>query len=388
LASISLDAFDRALDLDPDVALQASRYLFQRVIEPLADAFDPALCDVYARFFSEALPRALPELNSSDLLARYRRVRTVRLCRSEPRKVFVLSRVTLGADVAVTSVILDAIKVRFPEALICLVGPLKCWELFSADPRIHHMEASYPRNARLRDRLAIWPDLHRAVNEPDSVLVDPDSRLTQLGLLPIGSSDENYYLFESRAYGGDSCDPLPVLTRRWVAEVFGVDSALPYIAPARHTESADITISFGVGENPAKRLPDPFESDLLGRLVARGASILIDRGAGGEEAERVSRALETCGHAPGQVRVWDGAFAPFAAAISRSGCFIGYDSAGQHVAAACGVPLVSVFAGFPSERMFARWRPWGAGPIEILRVDEPSASDWVDKTLVALGRIA
>jgi ADP-heptose:LPS heptosyltransferase len=46
---------------------------------------------------------------------------------------------------------------------------------------------------------------------------------------------------------------------------------------------------------------------------------------------------------------------------------VGYDSAGQHVAAACGVPLVSIFAGFPVPRMFHRWRPEGA----VIRVDDP-----------------
>ena len=44
-----------------------------------------------------------------------------------------LSRVTLGADVAITSVILDAAKQRFPNANIYFVGPQKSWELFAAD---------------------------------------------------------------------------------------------------------------------------------------------------------------------------------------------------------------------------------------------------------------
>ena len=37
---------------------------------------------------------------------------------SDPQQVFVLSRVTLGADVAVTSIVLDAAKRRFPERAI------------------------------------------------------------------------------------------------------------------------------------------------------------------------------------------------------------------------------------------------------------------------------
>ena len=50
---------------------------------------------------------------------------------------------------------------------------------------------------------------------------------------------------------------------------------------------------------------------------------------------------------------------------------MGYDSAGQHVAAACGVPLISIFAGFPVPRMFDRWRPKG----HVLRVDNRDVDD-------------
>jgi hypothetical protein len=60
------------------------------------------------------------------------------------------------------------------------------------------------------------------------------------------------------------------------------------------------------------------------------------------------------------MRTHDGAFAPFAAEIARSKLFVGYDSAGGHVASACGVPLISIANGFASERMLARWRPNGA----------------------------
>ena len=42
--------------------------------------------------------------------------------------------------------------------------------------------------------------------------------------------------------------------------------------------------------------------------------------------------------------------------------YVGYDSAGQHVAAASGTPLISIFAGYPSERMFQRWRPYRTRP--------------------------
>src|SRR5262249_22799736 len=82
--------------------------------------------------------------------------------------------------------------------------------------------------------------------------------------------------------------------------------------------------------------------------------LVIDRGAGGEESDRVMRAVAEAGVAP---QYWDGSFAGFAHIISRSSLYAGYDSAGQHAAPAANVPLITFFAGFPGPRMFDRWRP-------------------------------
>ena len=60
---------------------------------------------------------------SGALVARYERVRRPRPVTWKPAPVFVLSRVTLGADVAVTSVLLDAAKQAFPDARNRLRGP-------------------------------------------------------------------------------------------------------------------------------------------------------------------------------------------------------------------------------------------------------------------------
>jgi ADP-heptose:LPS heptosyltransferase len=73
--------------------------------------------------------------------------------------------------------------------------------------------------------------------------------------------------------------------------------------------------------------------------------------------------------------MWDGSFAGFAAHIQRSRLYVGYDSSGGHVAAACGIPMISIFAGAVSERMFQRWRPTGEGKIAIVRPEATTVSD-------------
>jgi hypothetical protein len=170
----------------------------------------------------------------------------------EPRRVLVLSRVTLGADVAVTSILLAAAKQAFPNAEIVFAGPRKNFELFAADGRLSHAVVEYRRGS-LQERLDVWDEL-KALAAPDCLVLDPDSRLTQLGLLPIGEEDR-YHLFESRAYGGES-DLKPALTAV-VAETLGVPNAAPYWLWDRHppVHRPYISVSLGVGENEAKRLP-------------------------------------------------------------------------------------------------------------------------------------
>jgi ADP-heptose:LPS heptosyltransferase len=283
----------------------------------------------------------------------------------------------------VTSVLLDAAKRCFPHARICFVGPHKNFELFAGDPRIHHVPVTYRRGG-LRERLAVWEELKTSLTAPGSIVIDPDSRLTQLGLLPVGEEDR-YHLFESRAYGGDTRRALSELAAEWAFETFGVTGAKPYIALSSTCSAGSptrarpyIAINLGVGENPAKRIPDPFEEELLALLSGTGLRLYVDKGAGGEEADRVLRAVERSAVQP---TFWDGSFAGFAEIIAESRLYVGYDSAGQHIAAACGVPLIAIFTGFPVPRMFERWRPVG-DHCRVIRVDRPNRAAAETLTLV------
>jgi len=340
--------------LDRAIAEDEGRTLLSGVVEPLADSFDPRLSGVYDRLFRQVIERVCPEL-----VPRLRRGKTSTLPPVAER-VYVLSRVTLGADVAVTSVLLDAAKRRYPLAEIVFAGPRKNYELFEADPRISHREISYARGGTLRERL----EASARVWFGDGIVLDPDSRITQLGLLSVCDPDR-YFHFESRSIGGDTDARLPDLAAQWI----GDPQARPYVSPRPAVGTPfDLTVSLGVGGNRAKRLNDDRELALLRMLAATGASILVDKGGTTEERARVERAIQ-----PG-MRTHDGPFAPFAAEIARSKLFVGYDSAAGHVASACGVPLISIGVGFASKTAADRWRPLGTvirgrpkmsmGPIE------------------------
>lgn len=375
----------RENDLEPLLSGEHGHLLFSVVAEGLADRFEPRLGNSYAALFSEVIARKIDGLHAHHLFERYQRVRKPREFEGDPsrvRNVFVLSRVTLGADIAVTSVLLDAARRKFPEARAWLVGSLKSWELFSSSS-IGHIPITYRRGGSLESRFGVFEQLREALCQPSSIILDPDSRLTQLGLLPV-CPEEDYFFFESRAYGGDSGETVGLLARRWACHTFGLDDCEAFLrlSPASGA-AADITVSLGVGENPAKRIADPFEPQLLRYLGTRG-EVLVDKGAGGEEAGRVARAIETSG---ARIRCWEGSFAGFASHIAQSRLYVGYDSAGGHAAAAAGVPLVSIFAGFASHRMFERWRPTGKAKSIVLRVDNPDPSEVWEKTRAALDQL-
>jgi ADP-heptose:LPS heptosyltransferase len=356
-----------------------SEALFSILVEGLADRFEPRLCDVYAAIFSLVIERLGAGFQASDLYARYLRVREPKVCRLDPERVVVLSRVTLGADIAVTAVMLDAVSHRFPRAEICLAGSGKAHELFAGLPRIRHFDLTYPRAGDLAGRLASWRQLNGKF--PGAIVVDPDSRLTQLGLLPI-CPEENYFFFESRSYGGDGDESLTTLARRWARETFGIDDARNQISPPAtesHFKRPAITVSLGAGDNPAKQLPEVFEADLIRFLCTRFATVLVDRGFGHEEAARIDRIT-----AGTTARTFTGSFARFASLISAGACYLGYDSAGQHAAAAFGTPLLTLFKGFVSERMFARWQPTGNGPKQVLRIEGEVSMDAVRSSLACV----
>ena len=283
----------------------------------------------------------MPGQHADHIAARYERIRQARQCERDPatiQNVFVLSRVTLGADVAITSVMLDAAKQRFPGARIWFVGPRKNWELFQADARLSHLPIAYGRSGMLDDRLSIWHELREAVSKPDSIVIDPDSRLTQLGLLPICAEDD-YYFFESRSYGAATDAPLSTLASRWVAETFGVSrhAAVYRDRTGRRALRDD-------RELRRRRESRQAHCRSVRRRAARETAAAHPRSTRVPAAKRPSAWSAPSRKPGGGIEMWEGSFAGFAEHIARSRLYVGYDSAGGHVASACGIPAIIVFS--------------------------------------------
>lgn len=335
---------------------------FRIIVESLADSFDPVDAAAYEdlmRAWIPQTPRAAPVFPE--------RVETV----------YVLSRVTLGADIKITSVVLDTMKRVFPEANIVLVSGRKSIDLFETDSSICPIEADYPRFGPVSHRIRFAHDLRKRLNTPNSIVVDPDSRMTQLGLIPV-CDPARYIHFPGRI--ASSTDNLTDLTKHWLEAYFD-HSGQAYIAPASveiHGDAPRAAISFGVGENQSKRIPGDFEARAMRALAQKFSTLWIDRGVGGEEARRVTSAAEASG-AIDRIRFWEGSFAGFASIISQCDFYLGYDSAGQHAAAALGIPMITIFKGAASERFRKRWSPSGPGRIDVIDADSLTSQESLDQ---------
>jgi hypothetical protein len=411
---------------DQELARIGASAIFGGVVEPLGDSFERHSCDRYVRFLARVLEHCctLPEaiqvrdrLRSFGLYSLTDLVQRAERLRRPPapptghiRRVLVLSRVTLGADVAVTSVVLAKMLATFPEADIVLLGSPKAGLLFAGDGRLRLRPLDYSRSGLLLDRLNAWISVVDAVAEEtagldpgECLVIDPDSRLTQLGVLPVVPGDAAYYFFESRSYQSPGHDTLGDLTAAWLEEIFGPSPAplRPWVSlPPQAIERAAefrtarngkrrAAVNLGVGDNPRKRLEGEFEERLLTGLLAAGWRVLLDRGQGPEELARTGELLARLragGHAVSEmnetsasgdvlaaaaadVSAWHGSLAGFAGLIGSSDLCVGYDSACQHLAAALGIPAIDIFAGFHSARMPQRWRPTGPAPVTMIVVD-------------------
>jgi hypothetical protein len=360
-----------------------------------------------------------------DLLARKSQLSRLKPRISNPRpriaKVLALSRVTIGADVAVTSVILSKLRALLPEAEFTLLGPAKLRELFGGDPRVKVREIRYERGGGALSRLMSWIAAVRGVEEevqglnPDEYwVVDPDSRLTQLGLLPLLRDERNYFFFESRRFRREGATRLGHLTSRWLNEILGEsEETFPYLSPpAEHLRfgravagklrrggAGRVTaVSLGVGGNQNKRLSDSFESESIRDLIVDSA-LALDKGATAEERDQIDRIvadLRASGRSVVEIDegnaseilsregiradavTWAGGIGAFAGLIAASDRYLGYDSAGQHIAAALGIPTRTIFVNSGSATFAERWRPYGPGPVDVFDVGASSESEVLD----------
>ena len=409
--------------------------LFGIVIESLCDDFEEFQTTTYNRVMCQVveyccgLPagaRLARELTAfgcgagDRLLARIERLRSAppQPPQQPPERVVVLSRVTIGADVAVTSVIMERLRRAFPETELVLVGSEKLGELFGGHAGLRLRPLHYARRGGLLQRFETWLEVVAAVREECAggarvLVVDPDSRLSQLGVLPVAAGAD-YWFFNSRtAVGAQPRQRISELANAWLDDILGASApALPAVhlpaamrdrgqavidrlraAGARHV----VCVNLGVGGNPRKGLSEDFEHRLLQELLAAPQTVVVlDRGFGDHEQARSARLLQRLqadgvATASGAIDDVDRALGDhgvlgvgcsigeIAGLIAAGDEFVGYDSACQHIAAAAGIPACVIFAGSNNPRFVRRWHACGRARTEVVHVDTLTAPQRFDE---------
>ena len=426
---IAADAIADAADSEDETLRNAGlSALFAGLIEPLNDGFTPAGRAVYARIFGRmvwriaarqpALAQALAGFgvtSEATLLARHARVRqATAIPATEPRTVAVLSRVTIGADILLTSLALQAAHARWPAARVVLIGDGKLAGLFAGLPQMSVRPLTYARRGPLRDRLAAWLTLVEALRaEQADVVIAPDSRLDQLGLLPV-CPEAHYLLWENCQPEGVAVRSLADLFAAWLDQRLGagrcagLTPALALDAPTQARQRR-LAAAFGAaplcavkldhGGNPAKALPRAAEVLMLRRLRELGWRILLDRGFGADELANSDALLSALGMtavdlddsgkglglavdellpgclAPANILRFHGSIAGWAAACACCQLAFSYDSVGHHLAAALGVPVVVAFTGFADPDFPVAWQPRGIAPVTLHAIPTTDKDD-------------
>ena len=319
---------------NPQLNIFGSQALFGIIIESLCDDFEELQTITYNKVMAQVISycRSIAAGNlldqklndfgitcTQDLIQRIERIRgTEKHLPSHKKvsKIIVLSRVTIGADVAITSIILQRMKSVFPHAEIVLIGKEKAEQIYAGHEYLTLRYVPYTRNGDLLERLSSWhevldiiEDELRETPREETILIDPDSRLSQLGVLPLVSEDK-YYFFDSRSdkvfmnkYS------MPELVNAWLDQLL-VDNEFYY--PRVWLSSRDMdqaeslcssfyqngaqriaVVNFGYGGNPRKRVGAYFEVQLILDLLKEPDTVVIlDRGFGVEEAANTEYLLK------------------------------------------------------------------------------------------------
>jgi ADP-heptose:LPS heptosyltransferase len=430
---------------DPLLNGIAAQALFSIIIESLCDDFEDLQTETYNRVMTQVisfcrglsagaeLDRCLNDFglhSGLDLLNRIHKIRTYGKQLSPQqhlKKIILLSRVTIGADVAITSIIIQRLARLYADAEIVLIGSKKIQDIYGGDARIKIRTVNYDRQGGLLERLASWHHVLEIIRNELSpqaaehtILVDPDSRLSQLGVLPLISSDR-YYFFDSRSdVSLNSRMSMAELTNLWLNQVTGTnDFCYPkvwlhreYIQAAKdlcdrlnkNGGCRIIAVNFGVGGNPRKTLGAKFELRLLLTILQEPQTIiLLDRGSGDAELNHTGslmKSVEEKGYTIHNAKIdacsdlditqgivgLETRIGEIAAIIAQCDEYIGYDSAGQHIAAAVETPCLTIFAGSNNMRFLRRWSAFGQNSCQIVHVDtlnDPHAID-IDDIIIRI----
>ncbi len=427
---------------DSGLSKPGIRELFGSVVEELNNTFTLKNRLTYYKVFAqvieycrhlpegEALNEALNRFGLADeaaLLARTMRIRKPKpidaLQRSKVNKVFILSRITIGADIAITSMAFEKMMRLFPDAEIIFLGPSQSRPLFSGNPRISYKSVNYERKGNLIGRFNTWLNLLEVIEEQghdnDSyIIIDADTRLSQVGLLPFTAGDRGYFFYEADI---DKDKLLAEHFSDWLNKTF-VEEGESALYPSLYPEDKDLSLAkelfrkfsledkyvigvhLGTGGVSSKAVSIPFETELIHSLIREGATVMLYKGVNAKEEERTDRIIgalkkedisiseiredeiEGLDSSAAQIIVFSRTGIALSAAIlGKCQQVVSYSSSSKHIAGAMKVPVTVIYV---REASFVdRWVPYTTSSVDVVRItpeEKPDESGVLSRVMASV----
>ena len=455
-----------AISENQEKAQIGSTILFEEIVERLFDSFSREDRLVFYEIFAQVLSICREKSNGAmlgEMLKKYglkseddliRRVELIfgrkpyswnKKKREGVSKVIIPTRVTIGADIAITSIAIERAKELFPSAEIVFLCNPRIKNLFSGDPKVRTVDYLYRRRGTLVERLEDTIQACNIVSKETKgiknyVIIDPNSRVFQTGMIPCTAETERYYYLQDTLrddevetvrshcqnvnfwfdenFGGRGGITLPRVYLTQEAKDFASSIKEKFKLNTQHL----ISISFGFGGNDAKRVGGNFEIRLPERLIENTPyprTLLLEIGIHASERRQADSILQnlvankkrvvriTAEEGEYMIELWYGDsespdigkpdlkatvkdisefiyrdenwrpdLIAFHADLGNTAAiygmchqYIGYDSKGQHIAAALGTPSITLFTDFGSLYFTKRWTPSGPNARKTVLVD-------------------
>jgi hypothetical protein len=161
---------------------RAASALFEIIVEELCDDYEEMPVEIYSRIMSQVitycrnvsagttLDKRLTDFGISSFEELNHRSNFVHSRQYKydidkpPEKIILLSRVTIGADVAILSVIIQRLAKIFPRSEIVIIGSDKLTGIFGGNSGIRIHPLNYARRGGLFERFSSWHAGHTAAD--------------------------------------------------------------------------------------------------------------------------------------------------------------------------------------------------------------------------------
>jgi len=434
-----------ATDSNSKIRDIGTKGLFPLLVERLSDAFNPKLGKIYNIAFSKVINfcRKHPEgklideelsrfgINTEqDMVDRKERnIKQNNIIKKDIRKCIIFSRVTLGAEIAINSIVIQKLREIFPKAELILFSDTKMDCIFLGMQDVKICKYIYPQKGDIFERLNGWIDLLKLIklnkgnlDYSELLIIDPDSRFTQLGLLPVLNNEKQYLFFDTKESLQSEVGRISDLINDKMRSFFGGKKFIPSIqikklsieyaktVKCRLTRNHNklVAINLGVGGNDKKRISYNSELFIIEELLSvENVSILLFRGIGRYELKRTAALIEdlrkinrkateisnnTIETIPNKKDAkfiaWKGCLSEYVALIAESDIHIGYDSSGQHIAAACSVQTIDIFVDETTPMTAEIWLPKGANDnsVKIIKAYEEDHNENLNLNIIKIAK--